>query len=122
MVDIFEVVECVGTMPANCRQVLVALVPKKGVGAFRPIGIYTSFNRVWTKCRLLEVREWEAANRRDYITAAKGSGALDVVWAQAVRAEGNVHSKVKTAVLLWELKSFFDNIDHGLLTARGYSN
>ena len=115
---IFELCECLGTMPTDLRQNTVALLPKPK-GGFRPIGIYTSAERVWARARGPHIREWEAKNRRRYLACAKGSGAADAVWAQTVTAESGVGCKKHVVGGCWDLRSFYDNIDHGILQARG---
>ena len=98
---------------------MVALVPKSR-GGHRPIGIFTAIQRLWAKARMPLVEAWEAQHVRPYIACAKGSGSMDVVWRQAVRAEAGVESGQEACAVLWDLKSFFDSIDHGLLLARAH--
>ena len=114
---LLETCECVGTMPTAARHVTVSLVPKPK-GGHRPIGLFSGLRRLWARARMSEVTEWEDAHSRPYLACAKGSGALDVVWTQAVKAEARVASGSEAAAGLWDLKSFFDCIDHGLLWAR----
>ena len=117
---VLELCECLGTMPTNMRQNTVALLPKPK-GGFRPIGIYTSLERVWARARSPLIRKWEAKNRRKYLACAKGSGAADAVWAQAVTAESGVGCKKHVVGGCWDLRAFYDNINHGLLQARTFT-
>ena len=114
---LLEICECVGTMPSAARDIIVSLVPKPK-GGHRPIGLCCALRRLGARARIIEVTEWEDAHQRSYLACGKGSGALDVVWSQAVKAEAHVASGSVSAAGLWDLKSFFDCIDHGLLMAR----
>ena len=117
---IFETMECLGTMSTELRQNLVVLLAK-AAGGFRPIGIYTSFERLWTRIRNEEVREWQEKNKKDFLSCSKGSGAADAVWAQSVRAESGIGEHKHIISGFWDMKSFYDCIDHGLLQARSIS-
>ena len=80
--------------------------------------LFTAIQRLWAKSRMPLVEAWEVQHLRPYLACAKGSGAMDVVWRQALRAEAGVESGQAAGAVLWDLKSFFDSIDHGLLLAR----
>ena len=64
------------------------------------------------------VDQWQSNNKRGYFACAKGSGASDVVWNQAVKAEACVADSGVSASVLMDLKSFFDTIDLELLLER----
>ena len=115
---ILESAECLGTMPLSARSISVALIPKPK-GGTRPIGLFPSPYRIWAKARLPLAQAWEDENWRAYFACAKGSGAADVVWAQAVRAEAGASSDKFVAACLWDLASFFDTIDHERLFRMG---
>ena len=117
---IFEAMECLGTMSTELRQNLVVLLAK-AAGGFRPIGIYTSYERLWTRIRNEEVRQWQDRNKKDFLSCSKGSGAADAVWAQTVRAESGIGAHKHIISGFWDMKSFYDCIDHGLLHARAVS-
>jgi len=70
------------------------------------------------KARLGMVEEWEARNNRDYFASGKGRSAVDTVFRQAASAEAGVNRGEASAAVLWDLASFFDTIDLGLLYAR----
>ena len=88
-------------MPTDITAVEVALLPKPK-GGHRPIGVYPALERLASKARKAEVDEWMESVARDYFACSKGSGAMDVVWAQAVRAEANVAGGKHCASILWE--------------------
>ena len=115
--DILEVCECLLQMPTCNATVTVGLVPKPK-GGHRPIGIFPALERLWAKARSDLMDQWQWDNRRDYFACAKGSGASDVVWNQAVKAEANVANSGSSASVLMDLKSFFDTIDLDLLLER----
>ena len=115
--SILEVSECLLQMPTCNRTVTVGLVPKPK-GGHRPIGIFAAIERVWAKARSDIVDEWQRKNERGYFACAKGSGAADVVWNQAVKAEACVADCGSSASILMDLKSFFDTIDLDILLER----
>ena len=72
-------------------------------------------HRAWVKARLEIAQKWQSDYSRPYFSCAKGSGAVDTVWRQAALAEPRSQEGIHTATVLWDLKSFFDHVDHGLL-------
>ena len=73
--DVLELCECLCIMPTELQTVEIALIPKPK-GGHRPIGIYTSLERLHGKARQPEINEWTLAQARDYFANSKGSGAL----------------------------------------------
>eukprot|EP00959_Pyramimonas_sp_CCMP1952_P124725 2607974-Pyramimonas_sp.AAC.1 len=59
--------------------------------------------RVWGKHRLLEFRAWKRAHHRRHLAHQAGNGVLEVVFEQAMKAEGYVLGKGKVfpAAVLW---------------------
>ena len=113
---IVQVSECLGTLPNATREVTVCLIPKKG--GHRPIGVYPGLERLVAKARLPLLEKWEAENFRAYLACRKGAAAMDVVWKQSLRAEAAVARKAHAVAVLWDLSSFFDCIDLGVLEQR----
>jgi len=112
-----EVSECLGDLPLSARPVTVPLIPK-AKGGLRPIGNYSSIRRVWAKARLNVVESWERRNCRAYFASGRGRSAIDTVFRQAASAEAGVNVGESSAAILWDLSSFFDTINLGLLYAR----
>ena len=109
--------EACGQLPDNVISPLVVLIPKPK-GGFRPIGIFTSIERLWAKVRRWHADKWQRDNFRHYLACAKGCGAADLVWRQTLSAEQSAHSQRQYAAVLWDLKEFFDHIDHRILWQR----
>ena len=116
---LYQIAECLGTMPPSARSVAVSLIPKPNTtGECRPIGIGAGVTRLYTKARQPMLDAWEEQHRRDFLAAGKGVGSVDAVWRQTLDAEAEVIDGGCAAAILWDLSAFFDTIDHGLLMER----
>ena len=87
----------------------------KAAGGVRPIALFPSEYRIWTKARLPLVEQWEREHDRAFFACGPKQSASDVVWKQTLRAEASVSEGGFAAALLWDLQSFFDTIDFELL-------
>ena len=58
---------------------------------------------------------WMDKEPRNYVANSKGSGAIDVVWAQGVKAEGALTAGKHYGASLWDVVAFFETINHGIL-------
>ncbi len=114
---ILEVCELLGTFPKQCRLVLTPLLDKPK-GGYRPVAIYVSLYRLWTKARRDVAAAWEAAHIRPYFSASKGNGPADTTWRQAVRQEAKVTAKGVAACLYWDLEAFYESVDRERLIKR----
>ena len=112
--DVLELCECLCVLPTELQTVEIALIPKPK-GGHRRIGIYSSLERLHGKARQREINEWMASQARDFFANSKGSGAIGVVWAQAVTSEASQAEGKHYGALLWDLASFFETIDHDIL-------
>ncbi len=83
---ILQAVEVGGIWPRQISLVVTPLLPK-AKGGFRPIGLLPAVCRVWAKARRRWTDEWEEANTRGYLSAARGNGPLDTMWRLAARQE-----------------------------------
>ena len=83
---IFEASEAIGFVPRSARRIVVALIPKPK-GGLRPISIFTSFFRLWSRCRSEYRRQWCSEHDRAYFANATGNGVEDTVWRQALQNE-----------------------------------
>ena len=116
---IYQIAECLGTMPPSARTVAVSLIPKpNAMGEVRPIGIGPGVTRLYTKSRQPMLDAWEDQHRKEFLAAGKGVGSVDAVWRQALDAEAAVMDGGCAAAILWDLSAFFDSIDHQLLGER----
>ncbi len=114
---ILEVCELLGTFPKQCRLVLTPLL-EKPKGGYRPVAIYVSLYRLWTKARRDVAATWEAAHQRPYFSASKGNGPADTTWRQAVRQEARLSAKGVAACLYWDLEAFYESVDRERLFKR----
>ena len=114
LASILELCECLCVMPSEIQTVEIALIPKPK-GGHRPIGVYSSLERLHGKARQDDINLWMAGNAREYFANSRGSGAFDVVWAQAVRAESAKTKGRHYCALLWDLAAFFETIDYDIL-------
>eukprot|EP00972_Heterocapsa_arctica_P021446 3156718-Heterocapsa_arctica.AAC.1 len=65
------------------------LLPKPK-GGMRPIALFCSLFRLWSRVRRSEAAELYEANDDDFFACGKGRGAETYVWRQAVKAEAGV--------------------------------
>eukprot|EP00972_Heterocapsa_arctica_P066002 9738258-Heterocapsa_arctica.AAC.1 len=54
--DIFEVIEACGTLPSQVQALLFVLLPKPK-GGMRPIALFRSLFRLWSRVRRSEAAE-----------------------------------------------------------------
>ncbi len=106
-----------GTFPEQCNLVVTPLLEKPR-GGYRPIAIYCSVYRLYTKARRNVAAEWEARHRRQYFSAAAGNGPLDTTWRQAVRQEASLARGGAAASLLWDLEAFYERVNREVLLQR----
>ena len=85
------VVEHSGLYPDQVGHVLIPLIPKAD-GGLRPIGALAALHRF--------CNAWERTHERTWFAAAKGRGAVDQVWRQALRAEAAASSREEYACVL----------------------
>ena len=79
-------VEAQGHFPGPHNMVQYCLLPKP-TGGRRPIALFASLVRIWSKIRRQEASAWEKANPNECFAAVEGRGPVSTVWRQALRAE-----------------------------------
>ena len=109
--------EELGVWPDSLRAVVITLIPKPKGGS-RPIGLFNGTHRLWTRARKDVATQWETENACGIFAAASGQAATDTVWAQSLRAEQAVGHDHVAAAALFDLKSFFDTLQHDHLATR----
>ncbi len=110
---VLEACELLGDFPLQCGLVVTPLL-EKPKGGYRPVAIYSSLYRLWTKARRSVAQTWEDAHRREYFSASGGNGPLDTTWRQAVRQEASLAEGGVAASLLWDLEAFFEKVDRAV--------
>jgi len=63
--DLYELLEICGHLPNQQQQVFIFLVDKLS-GGTRPIGLFTSMYRLWSKCRQGEAAKWAGKHDRPF--------------------------------------------------------
>ncbi len=117
LATVLEACELLGDLPRQCGLVVTPLL-EKPKGGYRPVAIYPSLYRIWTKARRAVAEEWESTHRREYFSASGGNGPLDTTWRQAVRQEAAVSGGGAAASIFWDLEAFFEKVDRARLMQR----
>eukprot|EP00959_Pyramimonas_sp_CCMP1952_P336702 7050451-Pyramimonas_sp.AAC.1 len=66
------------TLVSSQARTLLAPLLEKPAGGWRPIGLFSSFYRLWGKLRRPHAARWEYGRSRSYLAAGKSAGAADV--------------------------------------------
>ena len=69
----FGIMESMGALPSQVQTIMVIMLGKPK-GGFRPIGLFTSFYRLWAKARRPYAEAWEARNWRPTLPVVLGEG------------------------------------------------
>jgi len=111
---LFTILEMCGHLPSQQDQVYIFLLQKLS-GGTRPIGLFTSFYRLWSKCRQTEAAAWTSRNDRPYFAAGRARSTIDPVWRQSIL---NHLTKVRgqhAVSLCWDLRKFYETLSHSRL-------
>ena len=84
----------------------------------RFVNLLTSAYRVWVRYRRRDLITWEAQVARPYFAFTHGTGVVDTVFRQTLRAEAQTTQKGHYVIILWGLKEYYENIDRRLLLGR----
>ena len=106
------------TPPSQLHSVVVAQL-EKPQGGYRPIGVCSSFYRLWGRLRRKQCDAWEASHDRPYFAAGSWRSPVDPVWRAGVRAELAVGDQRKSvASILWDITKFYENFSHAELAGK----
>ena len=86
VIDVFVLIESVGSWPKGIGCSLVHFIPKQA-GGRRPIGVLATFIRIWEVMRKPVIWSWRTAIARPFNWAATGRSAESGVWGQSVKDE-----------------------------------
>ena len=103
-----------GAWPALVRYVLIVLLPKSE-GGRRPIGLFPTVVRVWSRARVIVARAWESAHSRPTIFGGAGMGAQRAAWVSAFKAEAAARKDATFTQSLLDLVKAFEQIPHRIL-------
>ena len=116
---VFEFIEFVGLLPSHMRQLKVELIEQDvGLPASkrRPIGLFIAFYRVWAKCRVVEVREWERVNCSDsFFNNSTGRPVADTVWRASSRSALSRASSQVSVEFQGDLRQAYEKVNHSIL-------
>ncbi len=116
---LLEVMEMTSSLPKQLDVVVLAMLAKPTTG-FRPTGLFVSLYRLWGRARRPYAKAWEERNGRRYFGSTEFSGAVDMVFRQAFRAEAAVGEGQVCATLLWDMTKFYESFDlHRLKACAG---
>ena len=114
MVELFSAAERVGRWPAASHEVVVCMLAKPS-GGFRPINLFGLLQRLWTRIRREDARDWEKKNDRPYMFAGEGRPANTAAWLMAARAELAVGVGEAYAQAQLDLVKAFEYVVHRVL-------
>ena len=111
-----------GTMPTQVLTTVGKLLGK-AKGGYRTVGLMTSLYRLTVKQQRPSLREWEAHYSHPAFSFQAGKNSLHQVWAQSAAAEyatteTDLPSTQKTAMVLWDLSDYYENLHRDKLERR----
>ena len=112
--------EIKGKWPVQIQHVAIAMLPKDEL-AERPIALTSMLYRCWNKCRKHLLAAWIKATQgiTPWDHLIPGSEVEGVSQSRQLRAEVPVQLGLAHAVVLLDLKHFYDSVDLELLVQRG---
>jgi hypothetical protein len=103
-------VEQLGGFKEKLRTLIIALLDKPD--GDRPIGIFCTDPRVWTRARKPIPAEWERANADSWFAGQKGSTCEDMAWEQAFWAGHATSTGKQAASALLDLVNAYEQVEH----------
>jgi Reverse transcriptase (RNA-dependent DNA polymerase) len=109
LADLFAIFETHG-WPTSERIVLTVLIPKKD-GGLRPIALFRSLYRIYSKARAQEARAWAAGpGKSSLCNNSSGRWVGDGTWRNQVRMGSD--TQVHRTEYLMDLKKAFEHVTH----------
>ena len=118
LAQMYQVFEQRALLPKQVWGTIMAQLAKPA-GGYRPIGVASSFYRLWGKSKRAELEAWEQSVMDDYFAAASNRSVTDPVWRAAARAEEGVTKGLCAANVLWDISKFYENLPHDLVARLG---
>ena len=103
-----------GSMPIQSLMVYVGLLPKPA-GGERPIGLTAMLYRLLMKLKKSMLADWDEKLSGFWDDAVKGSSPLRAAILRSLRVEVAKILGYEAVGLLWDISSFFDEVDISLL-------
>ena len=110
--------ERLGAMPKAMMNFFIFFIAK-AKGGLRPLALFPSPYRLWSRARVGFARSWEQDNSRDYFCMGAERSCVDTVWRQALMCEAQVAEGRQAATALWDISSYYECIAHEALWDRG---
>ncbi len=111
LAHLFLLFEMTGSWTEALNLVLIVLLPKMD-GGLRPIGLFPTPIRIWSRARVMIARAWESANSLPEIFGGKGMGAQRGAWEAAFIAEFAAKSGLEHVAALLDLVKAFKTVSH----------
>ena len=92
LVDLFVLTERVGEWPKSEAIVITALIPKPD-GGLRPIALFRTLFRIYSKARAYEVKNWAKARPDHRCNNSAGRWVGDATWRNQVLAATGLMGK-----------------------------
>ena len=116
-VDIMMKAESSGWIPSAMNMLTVVFIPKGAVGV-RPIGLFTSSQRLWGKLRREVAERWERDHERGYWWGGSGRSVESCVWNQALNGEFAAATGRKAASIMLDLVKAYETLGHRMCAQR----
>ena len=107
LTGLFAMFEQAGNFDSGARDMRTALLSKPS-GGFRPIGVFRSMFRVWSRARQSLVRAWALQRVPAVFNVLPGRATVDTIWRSQVRRTGGLTQYA--AELNWDVKKCFESV------------
>ena len=110
---LLAVFSAAGVAPDQARVLAVPLIPKPGSVGLRPIGLFSTFYRLWARLQKPSVDNWETTTLRQcpFFMAGKGLAASDAVWSLAARHQVALDDDgMEAAAVFFDCEKLFDKL------------
>ena len=106
--------ERAGCWPLLLHLVIVVLIPKMGGGS-RPISLFMSIIRLWSRARSPLLRQWEQDNERKQVFGGAGRSATQSAWLAGFSAEMAAACGMRRLHDLLDITKAFERVIRGKL-------
>ncbi len=107
LVGFFRLFEATATWPKQEQCVITTLIPKTD-GGLRPIALFRTVYHVYSKIRVLEVKQWAMSHQGYQFNNAQGRWVGDSTWRAQIRSV--LQSKKHHLEFLLDVKKAFEHV------------
>ena len=101
--------EKASSWPLAFGPVITALLPKAD-GGLRPIGLFPSILRVWSRARAHLARQWESAHALPQVFSGPGMGGQRATWLASFHAENARRAGQQHAAALIDITKAYGHV------------